>query len=175
MTAPPSRAAADPMEAADDPLDLGPDTPTRSALASDELAAGRMVLLRDDCERGGEGDLLIAAEFADADAVNFMATEARGLVCLALSTERCDELGLEQIGNRGNQSSLGDSAMVSIEAARGGHHRHLGRRPRPHDRRRDRPRRAAPATSSSPATSSRCAPGPAACSSARAGPRPPST
>jgi 3,4-dihydroxy-2-butanone 4-phosphate synthase len=89
------------------------------ALACDELAAGRMVLLRDDCERRGEGDLLIAAEFADAAAVNFMATEARGLVCLALSTERCARLGLEQIGNRGNASSLGDSAMVSIEARDG--------------------------------------------------------
>ena len=89
------------------------------APASDELAAGRMVLLRDDCERHGEGDLLIAAEFADAAAVNFMATEARGLVCVALSTERCARLGLEQIGNRGNQSSLGDSAMVSIEAREG--------------------------------------------------------
>jgi 3,4-dihydroxy-2-butanone 4-phosphate synthase len=89
------------------------------SLATDELAAGRMVLLRDDTERAGEGDLLIAAEFADAEAINFMVTEARGLVCLALSTERCAELGLEQIGNRGNQSSLGDSAMVSIEAREG--------------------------------------------------------
>jgi 3,4-dihydroxy-2-butanone 4-phosphate synthase len=93
--------------------------PDAVALARDELAAGRMVLLRDDSERRGEGDLLIAAEFADAEAINFMATEARGLVCLALSTERCAELGLEQIGNRGNQSSLGDSAMVSIEAREG--------------------------------------------------------
>ncbi|HVX32175.1 MAG TPA: 3,4-dihydroxy-2-butanone-4-phosphate synthase [Solirubrobacterales bacterium] len=89
------------------------------AAASEELAAGRMVLLRDDCERRGEGDVLIAAEFADAAAVNFMATEARGLVCLALSTERCERLGLEQIGNRGNASSLGDSAMVTIEAREG--------------------------------------------------------
>jgi 3,4-dihydroxy-2-butanone 4-phosphate synthase len=89
------------------------------ALARDELGAGRMVLLRDDCERRGEGDLLIAAEFADAAAVNFMARKARGLVCLALSTERCARLGLEQIGNRGNASSLGDSAMVSIEAREG--------------------------------------------------------
>jgi 3,4-dihydroxy-2-butanone 4-phosphate synthase len=97
-------------------LDLVPDP---VALASDELSAGRMVLLRDDCERHGEGDLLIAAEFADAAAINFMATEARGLVCLALSTEHCARLGLEQIGNRGNQSSLGDSAMVSIEAREG--------------------------------------------------------
>jgi 3,4-dihydroxy-2-butanone 4-phosphate synthase len=104
------------------PLDLVRDIPVAPnplSLATDELAAGRMVLLRDDSERRGEGDLLIAAEFADAAAVNFMATEARGLVCLALSTERCKELGLEQIGNRGNQSSLGDSAMVSIEAREG--------------------------------------------------------
>ncbi len=100
-------------------LDLVKTPPDPVALASDELAAGRMVMLRDDCERRGEGDLLIAAEFADADAVNFMATEARGLVCVALSSERCVELGLEQIGNRGNQSSLGDSAMVSIEAKEG--------------------------------------------------------
>jgi 3,4-dihydroxy-2-butanone 4-phosphate synthase len=102
------------------PLDLVPDpAPDAVSLALDELAAGRMVLLRDDCERRGEGDLLIAAEHADAAAVNFMATEARGLVCVALSTERCAELGLEQIGNRGNRSSLGDSAMVSIEARDG--------------------------------------------------------
>ncbi len=104
------------------PLDLLPslpEAPTAVALAADELAAGRMVLLRDDCERRGEGDVVIAADFADAQAVNFMATEARGLVCLALSTERCRELGLEQIGNRGNMSSLGDSAMVSIEAREG--------------------------------------------------------
>jgi 3,4-dihydroxy-2-butanone 4-phosphate synthase len=98
---------------------VGPPAPDAVSLATDELAAGRMVLLRDDTERSGEGDLLIAAEFADAEAINFMVTEARGLVCLALSTERCKELGLEQIGNRGNRSSLGDSAMVSIEARAG--------------------------------------------------------
>jgi 3,4-dihydroxy-2-butanone 4-phosphate synthase len=98
---------------------VGAVAPDAVSLAADELAAGRMVLLRDDTERAGEGDLLIAAEFADAGAINFMVTEARGLVCLALSTERCVELGLEQIGNRGNQSSLGDSAMVSIEAREG--------------------------------------------------------
>jgi 3,4-dihydroxy-2-butanone 4-phosphate synthase len=101
------------------PLDLVRRPADPIAVAVDELAAGRMVLLRDDRERQGEGDLLVAAEFADAAAINFLATEARGLVCLALSTERCVELGLEQIGNRGNQSSLGDSAMVSIEAREG--------------------------------------------------------
>jgi 3,4-dihydroxy-2-butanone 4-phosphate synthase len=103
------------------PLDLvrSPATADPVAVAVDELAAGRMVLLRDDRERQGEGDLLVAAEFADAAAINFLVTEARGLVCLALSTEHCARLGLEQIGNRGNQSSLGDSAMVSIEAKLG--------------------------------------------------------
>jgi 3,4-dihydroxy-2-butanone 4-phosphate synthase len=103
-------------------LDLVRDVPTaadRVLLAADELAAGRMVLLCDDRERGGEGDLLIAAEFADAAAINFMTIEARGLVCLALSAERCEQLGLEQIGPRGNESSLGDSSMVSIEAREG--------------------------------------------------------
>jgi 3,4-dihydroxy-2-butanone 4-phosphate synthase len=84
-----------------------------------DLAAGRMVLLCDDLERGGEGDLLVAADFADAAAINFMASEARGLVCLALGAERCEDLGLEEIGSRGNASSLGDSSMVSIEARRG--------------------------------------------------------
>ncbi len=104
------------------PLDLVPNVPVAPdafTVAAEELAAGRMVLLRDDRERQGEGDLLIAAEFADAAAINFLVTEARGLVCLALSTEHCARLGLEQIGNRGNQSSLGDSAMVSIEAKEG--------------------------------------------------------
>lgn len=87
--------------------------------AAAELGAGRMVLLRDDRERGGEGDLLIGAEFADSGAINFMAIEARGLVSLALSAEHCERLGLEQIGPRGNGSSLGDSSMVSIEARDG--------------------------------------------------------
>jgi 3,4-dihydroxy-2-butanone 4-phosphate synthase len=83
-----------------------------------ELAAGRMVVLRDDRDRGGEGDLLLAAEHADAAAINFMAKEARGLICLALAAERADELGLAPIGTRG-KSRLGDASMVSIEARSG--------------------------------------------------------
>lgn len=83
-----------------------------------ELAAGRMVVLCDDGDRGGEGDLLLAAEHADAAAINFMAKEARGLICLALAAERADELGLAPIGTRGN-SRLGDASMVSIEARSG--------------------------------------------------------
>jgi 3,4-dihydroxy-2-butanone 4-phosphate synthase len=101
-------------------LDLVRDgAPGPAATAAEELAAGRMVVLRDDRELGGEGDFLIAAEHADAAAINFMTIEARGLVCLALSVERCEELGLEQIGPRGNDSSLGDSSMVSVEAREG--------------------------------------------------------
>jgi 3,4-dihydroxy-2-butanone 4-phosphate synthase len=83
-----------------------------------DLAAGRMVVLCDDAERGGEGDLLIAAERVGAEAVNFMAKEARGLICLALAAGRADELGLAPIGTRGN-SRLGDASMVSIEARDG--------------------------------------------------------
>jgi 3,4-dihydroxy-2-butanone 4-phosphate synthase len=92
--------------------------PTGVAAALVELAAGSMVVLRDPAGRGGEGDLLLAAEHAGAAEVNFMAKEARGLICLALAAERADELGLTPIPSRGN-SSLGDAPMISIEAAEG--------------------------------------------------------
>jgi 3,4-dihydroxy-2-butanone 4-phosphate synthase len=83
-----------------------------------DLAAGRMVVLCDDHDRGGEGDLLLAAEHAGAAEINFMAKEARGLICLALAAERADELGLTPIGTRGN-SQLGEASLVSIEASAG--------------------------------------------------------
>jgi 3,4-dihydroxy-2-butanone 4-phosphate synthase len=85
--------------------------------AAERLAEGRMVLLSD--ERSAAGSLLLAAEHADAEAVNFMASEARGVICLALDSTRCEALGLQQMEARGNESSLGDSAMVSIEARSG--------------------------------------------------------
>jgi 3,4-dihydroxy-2-butanone 4-phosphate synthase len=102
---------------------LEPQAPPRPGADSveravEDLVAGRMVVVRDDEDRGGEGDVLLAAEFASADAINFMARRARGIVCLALSGERCDELGLEPIGRRGH-SRLGDASMVSIEARSG--------------------------------------------------------
>ena len=98
-----------------------------------------MVLLRDDCERQREGDLLIAAEFADADAVNFMVTEARGLVCVALSTERCAR-ARPRADRQPRQPLLARRLGDGLDRGQGGrHHRHLGRRPRPHDRRRGRP------------------------------------
>jgi 3,4-dihydroxy-2-butanone 4-phosphate synthase len=83
------------------------------------LAAGRMVVLREDDKWGGEGDLLIAAEFAGPEAINFMAGAARGLVCLALTPRRCEELGLEPIEKHSTDSPLGAAAMVSIEARDG--------------------------------------------------------
>ena len=98
----------------------GEGQPRRTGVdaALGDLAAGRMVVLCDDAERGGEGDLLIAAGRAGAEEVNFMAKEARGLICLALAAERADALGLAPIGTRGN-SRLGDASMVSIEARDG--------------------------------------------------------
>jgi len=82
------------------------------------LREGRMVVLRDGEERGFEGDVLVAAEFAGPEQINFMAKEARGVVCLALSDERCEELGLVPIGRRGPVRKH-PSYMVSIEAREG--------------------------------------------------------
>lgn len=83
-----------------------------------ELAAGRMIVLVDDEDRENEGDLIIAANFADARAINFMAAEARGLICLALTAEQCDRLQLPMM-SQANQSSYGTNFTVSIEAASG--------------------------------------------------------
>lgn len=83
-----------------------------------DLAAGRMVIVRDDAERGGEADVLLAAEHVTPAGINFMARHARGLVWLALGSERCDELGLEPISRRG-PSRLAGASMISIEARRG--------------------------------------------------------
>ena len=97
---------------------MSPDGAARVARALEEIRRGRPVVLRDDTDRGGEGDVFIASEFADAEAINFMVREARGIVCLALSPQRCDELGLRPIGRKGH-SRLGGISMVSIEAREG--------------------------------------------------------
>ena len=72
----------------------------------------------DDEDRENEGDVTIAAQFATPDAVNFMATHARGLICLCLTETRCDELGLRQMTDR-NDSPFGTAFTVSIEAREG--------------------------------------------------------
>ena len=83
-----------------------------------EIRAGRMVILMDDEDRENEGDLILAAEHATPDAINFMVREARGLVCLPLTQERCEQLQLPQMV-RHNTAQLGTAFTVSIEAARG--------------------------------------------------------
>jgi 3,4-dihydroxy 2-butanone 4-phosphate synthase/GTP cyclohydrolase II len=86
--------------------------------ALEELRQGRMVVVCDDEGRENEGDLTLAAQFATPDAINFMAREGRGLVCLALSPERCDELGLDLMAAK-NESRFETAFTVSIEARDG--------------------------------------------------------
>ncbi|MCZ6885455.1 MAG: 3,4-dihydroxy-2-butanone-4-phosphate synthase [Alphaproteobacteria bacterium] len=79
---------------------------------------GRMFILVDDEDRENEGDLIIPAEKTDADAINFMAKHGRGLVCLAVTPERADQLGLEMMAAK-NQSRHQTAFTVSIEAREG--------------------------------------------------------
>src|SRR5450830_56656 len=83
-----------------------------------ELRAGRMVILVDEEDRENEGDLVLAADFVTPEAINFMITHARGLVCLTLTEERCDELNLSMMTSR-NGTAYGTNFTVSIEAAEG--------------------------------------------------------
>ena len=84
----------------------------------DAAREGAMFILVDHEDRENEGDLVIAAEFADADAVNFMATHGRGLICLPMTSERIDRLGLPMMAV--NNSSRHETAFtVSIEAREG--------------------------------------------------------
>jgi 3,4-dihydroxy 2-butanone 4-phosphate synthase/GTP cyclohydrolase II len=83
-----------------------------------EIREGKMVVVCDGVDRENEGDLVMAAQFATPDAINFMAKEARGLICLALTPERCDELGLELMAAK-NESALETAFTVTIEAREG--------------------------------------------------------
>ena len=83
-----------------------------------ELRAGRMVILVDEEDRENEGDLVLAAEFVTPEAINFMAKHGRGLICLTLTEERCDQLNLSMMTTR-NGTSYGTNFTVSIEAAEG--------------------------------------------------------
>ncbi len=84
----------------------------------EEARNGRMFILVDDEDRENEGDLIVPAQMATPDAINFMATHGRGLVCLALTPERVDELGLALMTKR-NQSRLETAFTISIEARDG--------------------------------------------------------
>jgi 3,4-dihydroxy 2-butanone 4-phosphate synthase/GTP cyclohydrolase II len=83
-----------------------------------DLRAGKMVILVDDEDRENEGDLVIAAEKITPEAVNFMASKGRGLICLSLTPERCDALDLPLMVSD-NTSSFGTGFTVSIEARTG--------------------------------------------------------
>jgi 3,4-dihydroxy 2-butanone 4-phosphate synthase/GTP cyclohydrolase II len=83
-----------------------------------EMRAGRMVILVDEEDRENEGDLVLAAEFVTPEAINFMARYARGLICLTLTAERCEQLALEMMTTR-NGTAFGTNFTVSIEAAEG--------------------------------------------------------
>lgn len=83
-----------------------------------ELRAGRIVILVDEEDRENEGDLVMAADFVTPEAINFMVTHGRGLVCLTLTEERCEQLGLTMMASR-NGTRYGTNFTVSIEAAVG--------------------------------------------------------
>jgi 3,4-dihydroxy 2-butanone 4-phosphate synthase/GTP cyclohydrolase II len=93
-----------------------PISPVEDIVA--ELRAGRMVILVDEEDRENEGDLVLAADHVSAEAINFMARFGRGLICLTLTRERCQYLGLSPMTMR-NGTSHGTAFTVSIEAAEG--------------------------------------------------------
>ncbi|AFZ82785.1 3,4-dihydroxy-2-butanone-4-phosphate synthase [Candidatus Kinetoplastidibacterium crithidiae] len=84
----------------------------------DELKSGRMIILIDEEDRENEGDLLIAADFVSSESINFMITHARGLVCLTLTEDHCQKLGLSMM-TENNSSRYGTNFTQSIEAAKG--------------------------------------------------------
>jgi 3,4-dihydroxy 2-butanone 4-phosphate synthase/GTP cyclohydrolase II len=86
--------------------------------AIEDVRQGKFVVVVDAADRENEGDLTIAAQFATPEAINFMATHARGLVCLCLTEERCDDLGLRQMAEN-NETPLQTAFTVSIEAREG--------------------------------------------------------
>ncbi|MBA3332101.1 MAG: bifunctional 3,4-dihydroxy-2-butanone-4-phosphate synthase/GTP cyclohydrolase II [Actinobacteria bacterium] len=86
--------------------------------AIEDIRQGRFVVVVDDEDRENEGDLVIAAQFATPEAINFMATHARGLICLCLTEERCDELGLRPMADR-NETPFETAFTVAIEAREG--------------------------------------------------------
>jgi len=96
------------------------DTPTLVPIEEiiDEARNGRMFILVDDEDRENEGDLIIPAQMATPDAINFMATHGRGLICLTLTRTRVEQLGLELM-SRANGTRLETAFTTSIEAREG--------------------------------------------------------
>jgi 3,4-dihydroxy 2-butanone 4-phosphate synthase/GTP cyclohydrolase II len=86
--------------------------------AIDDIRAGKMVILVDDEDRENEGDLVLAAERVSPESINFMRKHAGGLICLAMTEERCDRLGLKPMAHD-NRSPRSTAFTVSIEARSG--------------------------------------------------------
>src|SRR3954454_7983440 len=93
-----------------------PFSPIEEAI--EDIRSGKMVVVCDAEDRENEGDLTLAAQFATPEAINFMAKEARGLICLALEPERCDDLGLDLMAAK-KESPFQTAFTVSIEAREG--------------------------------------------------------
>ena len=90
--------------------------------AIEDIRAGKFVVVVDAADRENEGDLTIAAQFATPEAINFMATHGRGLICLCLTEQRCDELGLEPMTDR-NETPFARSAFRCAAGTRSGRRR----------------------------------------------------
>jgi 3,4-dihydroxy 2-butanone 4-phosphate synthase / GTP cyclohydrolase II len=86
--------------------------------AIEEIRQGRMIVVVDDEDRENEGDLVLAGQFATPEAVNFMAKEGRGMICLALTGERCDELGLDLMAGK-NEDPHKTAYTLTIDAKHG--------------------------------------------------------
>src|SRR5438067_3341112 len=99
-------------------IQRGTDVLVGTEAIINEARNGRMFILVDDEGRENEGDLVVPAQMATPDAVNFMARHGRGLICLALTKERADQLGLEPM-TRTNRSRNETAFTVSIEAKEG--------------------------------------------------------
>src|SRR5918995_2772174 len=102
---------------------MAPMATTEPALSAveeaiEDIREGKFVIVVDAADRENEGDLTIAAQFATPEAINFMATHARGLICLCLTPERCDELALRPMAEN-NEAPLQTAFTVSIEAREG--------------------------------------------------------
>ena len=99
---------------------IDPKLTERIAGAISDIRAGKMIILVDDEDRENEGDLTMAAQFVTPDAINFMATHGRGLICLTLSEEQVDRLKLPMMASPGRAGpALGTAFTVSIEARHG--------------------------------------------------------
>jgi len=96
------------------------DAIVRVEQAIEAMRQGKMIILVDDEDRENEGDLCLAAEKVTPEAINFMARHGRGLICLSLTDERCDRLGLPMmVPSAANRSAFGTAFTVSVEARHG--------------------------------------------------------